>query len=231
MAKFELNAELRDAKGTGASRRLRNAGKIPAVMYGAGKEPAMLALDHASLFHQVSNESFYTSILTVNVGGQKEQAVLRDIQMHPFKPRIQHMDLQRISATEKLHMLVPLHFINQDIAPGVKLQGGIVAHLMTEVDVTCLPHQLPEYLTVDLSSLNLGQSVHLTDVPLPEGVSITSLGHGGADLAVATITVVRATVEAEAEAAAAAAAPAEGATAAGGAPAAPAAEAGKKESK
>ncbi|MHB8345865.1 MAG: 50S ribosomal protein L25/general stress protein Ctc [Acidiferrobacterales bacterium] len=228
MAKFELNAEPRDAKGTGASRRLRNVGKIPAVMYGAGKEPAMLALDHASLFHQVANESFYTSILTVNVGGQKEQAVLRDIQMHPFKPRIQHIDLQRISATEKLHMLVPLHFVNQDSAPGVKLQGGIVAHLMTEVDVTCLPHQLPEYLTVDLSSLSLGQSVHLTDVPLPEGVTITSFGHGGANLAVATITVVRATVEAEAEAVAAAV-PAEGAAAA--AAAAPAADAGKKESK
>ena len=228
MAKFELNAEKRDAKGTSASRRLRSAGKVPAVMYGAGKDAAMLALDHDSLYHQVQNESFYTSILTVNMSGEKEQAVLRDIQMHPFKPRIQHLDLQRISATEKLHMHVPLHFINQEIAPGVKLQGGIVAHLMTEVDVTCLPHQLPEYLTVDLSSLSLGQSVHLTDLSLPEGVTITSLGHGGANLAVATITVVRATVEAEAEAAAGAAAATEGAAAAA-APAA--AEPGKKESK
>ncbi len=222
MAKFELNAEKRDAKGTSASRRLRSAGKIPAVMYGAGKDVTMLALDHNSLYHQAQNESFYTSILTVNMGGQKEQAVLRDIQMHPFKPRIQHLDLQRISATEKLHMPVPLHFINQDVAPGVKLQGGIVAHLMTEVDVTCLPHQLPEYLTVDLANLNLGQSIHLTDLSLPDGVAITSLGHGGANLAVVTITVVRATVEAEAVAAPAAA-PAEGATEA---PAA--AEAGKK---
>ena len=226
MARFELNAEPRSAKGTGASRRLRHAGKIPAVMYGAGKEPAMLVLDHDSLYHQVQNESFYTSILTVNVGGQKEQAVLRDIQMHPFRPRIQHMDLQRISATEKLHMHVPLHFINQDIAPGVKLQGGVVAHLMTEVDVTCLPHQLPEYLTVDLSSLNLGQSVHLKDLALPEGVTITSLIHGGADLAVATITVVRATVEAETEVAAAAAV-----VTAEGVAAPAAADAGKKESK
>ena len=226
MARFELNAEPRSAKGTGASRRLRHAGKIPAVMYGAGKEPAMLVLDHDSLYHQVQNESFYTSILTVNVGGQKEQAVLRDIQMHPFRPRIQHMDLQRISATEKLHMHVPLHFINQDIAPGVKLQGGVVAHLMTEVDVTCLPHQLPEYLTVDLSSLNLGQSVHLKDLALPEGVTITSLIHGGADLAVATITVVRATVEAETEVATAAAV-----VTAEGAAAPAAADAGKKESK
>jgi len=235
MAKFELNAASRDAKGTGASRRLRNAGKIPAVMYGAGKEPVMLALDHDPLFHQIKNESFYTSILTVNVGGEKEQAVLRDIQMHPFRPRIQHMDLQRISATEKLHMHVPLHFINQDIAPGVKMQGGIVAHLMTEVDVTCLPHQLPEYLTVDMSNLSLGQSVHLSDIPLPEGVAITSITHGGDNLAIATITVVRAAIEAEAEAAAAAAASAASAAAAAEGATAPAAgavaESGKKESK
>ncbi len=238
MAKFELNAEPRNAQGTGASRRLRHAGKIPAVMYGAGKEPVMLTLDHDSLFHQIKHESFYTSILTVNVGGDKQQAVLRDLQMHPFKPRIQHMDLQRISATEKLHMLVPLHFINQDVAPGVKMQGGIVAHLMSEVDVTCLPHHLPEFLTVDLASLSLGQSVHLSDIPLPEGVAITSITHGGDNLAVATITVVRAAIEAEAEAAAAAAASAAAAGAAApaagaAAPAAgaPAAESGKKESK
>ncbi len=232
MAKFELNAEPRESKGTGASRRLRNTGKIPAVIYGANKEPVMLALDHDALFHAVKNESFYTSILTVNIGGEKQQAVLRDIQMHPFKPRIQHLDLQRISATEKLHMHVPLHFINQEVAPGVKLQGGIVAHLMSEVDVTCLPHQLPEFLTIDLSNLNLGQSIHLSDIPLPEGVTITSIAHGGDNLAVATITVVRAAIEAEAEAAAAAAAATESAAApaAGAAPGA-AADSAKKESK
>ncbi len=232
MAKFELNAEPRESKGTGASRRLRNTGKIPAVIYGANKEPVMLALDHDALFHAAKNESFYTSILTVNIGGEKQQAVLRDIQMHPFKPRIQHLDLQRISATEKLHMHVPLHFINQEVAPGVKLQGGIVAHLMSEVDVTCLPHQLPEFLTIDLSNLNLGQSIHLSDIPLPEGVTITSIAHGGDNLAVATITVVRAAIEAEAEAAAAAAAATESAAApaAGAAPGA-AADSAKKESK
>jgi large subunit ribosomal protein L25 len=219
MAKFELTAEPRDAKGTSASRRLRNSGRIPAIMYGAGKDPVALSLDHNAIFRQLKNESFYTSILTINLGGQKEQAVLRDMHMHPVKARIDHIDLQRISATEKLHMRVPLHFVGQDVAPGVKLQGGLVSHLMNEVDVTCLPHQLPEFLPVDLSNCSLGDSIHLTDIPLPEGVTISSLAHGGDDLAVATITLVRAAIEAEAAAAAAtetaaapaAAAPAEGA--------------------
>lgn len=224
MAKFELNAEPRETKGTGASRRLRRAGKIPAVLYGAGKDPVMLSLEHEPLYLKIRNEAFFTSILTVNYGSNKEQAVLRDLQMHPYKPRIQHMDLQRISATEKLHMRVPLHFTGQDQAPGVKLQGGIVMHHITEVDVTCLPHQLPEFLSVDMSQLNLNDSVHLSNIPLPEGVAITSIAHGGDDLAIATIAIVRAAVEEEAAAAAAAeAAAAEAATAA----AAPAAEAGK----
>lgn len=229
MAKFELNAEQRDAKGTGASRRLRRAGKIPAVLYGAGKDSVMLSLEHERVYLNVRNEAFFTSILTVNYGQQKEQAVLRDLQMHPYKPRIQHIDLQRISATEKLHMRVPLHFTGQDQAPGVKLQGGIVMHHLTEVDVTCLPHQLPEFLAVDISKLNLNESVHLSNIPLPEGVVITSIAHGGGDLAIATISVVRAAIEEE-EAAAAAAA--EAATV-GAAPAAEGAagEAGKEPAK
>jgi len=205
MAKFELNAEQREAKGTGASRRLRRAGKIPAVLYGADKDAVMLSLEHEPVYLNVRNEAFFTSILTVNYGQQKEQAVLRDLQMHPFKPRIQHIDLQRISATEKLHMRVPLHFTGQEQAPGVKLQGGIVMHQLTEVDVTCLPHQLPEFLEVDISKLNLNESVHLSNIPLPEGVVITSIAHGGGDLAVATISVVRAAIEEEEAAAAAAA--------------------------
>jgi large subunit ribosomal protein L25 len=231
MAKFELNAEPRSVKGTGASRRLRRGGKIPAVMYGGDKDAVMLALDHNLVFRNLRNEAFYSSILTVNVNGAAEQAVLRDVQMHPVKPRIEHVDLQRISATERLHMKVPLHFVGEDLAPGVKLEKGIVAHLMTEVDVTCLPHQLPEYLTVDISNMKMHESVHLSDIPLPEGVSITSLTHGGDDLAIVTITVVRAAIEAEAEEAAAAAAAAAAAPAEGAAPAAAGKEAGKKESK
>ena len=238
-AKFILTAEARAGKGTGASRRLRRLGKIPAVLYGAGKDPMMLELEHDSTAHHIKNEAFFTSILTIKVGGQTDQAILRDIQMHPYKPRIQHMDLQRISATEKLHIAVPLHFLGGDIAPGVKQQGGVVSHLLTEVDVSCLPHQLPEYLEVDLSNLSLGQSVHLSNIKLPEGVTITSLAHGN-DLAVAAISIVRAVVEVEPVAAVAApvegeAAAAEGTEPAEGAKAeaaaAPKAAAPKKEGK
>jgi large subunit ribosomal protein L25 len=220
MAKFELSAEVRDVKGKGASRRLRRDGKVPAVMYGAGKDAVSLTLDHNALYLQVKNEAFYSSILTVNISGQgQEQAVLRDLQMHPYKPRIAHLDLQRISATEKIHMKVPLHFINQDIAPGVKQQGGIVAHLMNEVEVTCLPKDLPEFFAIDMGNIALNQSVHLSDIKLPAGVEILQLVRGGDDLAVATITAVREEVEV---APVVEAAPAEGA-------AAPAAEAGKAE--
>jgi large subunit ribosomal protein L25 len=220
MAKFEINAEVRDVKGKGASRRLRREGKVPAVMYGAGKDAVSLTLDHNTLYHQVRNEAFYSSILTVKIGSEQEQAVLRDIQMHPYKPRIAHLDLQRISATEKLHMKVPLHFINQESAPGVKQQGGIVNHLMSEVEVLCLPKDLPEFLTVDMGSVALNQSLHLSDIPLPAGVEFVILARGGDDLAVAAISAPRVEVE---EAPVAEAAPAEGAAAA------PAAEAGKPE--
>lgn len=224
MAKFELNAEKRDVKGKGASRRLRHAGKVPGVIYGAGKDAINLSLDHNALYLQVRNEAFYSSILTVNIGKDKEQAVLRDLQMHPFKPRIAHLDLLRISATEKLHMRVPVHFMNQETAPGVKQQGGIVNHRITEIDISCLPKDLPEFLTVDVGHLNLNESVHLSDIKLPEGVSITSVAHGGSDLVVAAITAVL--EEVEAAPVAAAAAPVEGAAAAPGGEAAKG-EAGK----
>jgi len=192
-----LNAELREAKGTGASRRLRLAGKVPAVMYGAGRDPVNLSLDHDEIFHNLENESFHTAILEVRAGGDSQQAILRDVQMHPFKPRILHVDLQRVSATEKLHMKVPLHFIGEDTCPGVKTQGGLVSHLMTEVDVTCLPSQLPEYIEADVSNLNLNESLHLSELKLPEGVEITSLAHGGEDHAIASVQIVRHVVEEE----------------------------------
>jgi large subunit ribosomal protein L25 len=190
-AKFELTAEPRAAKGTGASRRLRRSGKVPAVLYGAGKKPIMVALDHSVMSRHLANEKFHTSILTVKVGDETDQAILRDWHMHPFKPVVMHVDLQRISATEIIHMEIPLHFIGQDIAPGVKIDGGVVTHLMNEVDITCLPQDLPEFLTVDMSALHINESVHLSDIKLPEGVAITSLAHGGDNLAVAAITHVR----------------------------------------
>ncbi|WP_297373711.1 50S ribosomal protein L25/general stress protein Ctc [Acidiferrobacter sp.] len=195
--KFELNAEMRSAKGTGASRRLRRAGKVPGILYGAGKDPVMLSFEHDPLWHHTRHEAFFTSILSIKVDGKIiDQAVLRDLHMHPYKPRVAHVDLQRVSATERLHLPVPLHFINQGSAPGVKLQGGLVAHLVTEVDVSCLPSQLPEFLAVDVGNLHVGESIHLSNLAVPEGVTLTDLAHGN-DLAVVTITVVRETVEVE----------------------------------
>lgn len=209
---FELDAQRREAHGTRASRRLRRAGKIPAVLYGAGQAPAHLALDHDQVFHDLENEAFHAAIITVKVDGEPTQAILRDVQYHPHKPRVLHVDLQRVSASERLHIKVPLHFIGEEDAPGVRLQGGIVSHQLTEVDISCLPSRLPEYLEVDVSQLKLHDSVHLSDIPLPEGVEITALTHGGDDLAVATIVAVRGAVEeVEAEVEEGAEAPAEGA--------------------
>ena len=231
--KFEITAEPRSAKGTGASRRLRREGKVPGIVYGAGKDAAPVAFDHNAMLRNLKQEAFHTSILSLSLEGANDQAILRDYQMHPFKPLILHVDLQRISATEKIHMRVPLHFLGQEVAPGVKQEGGLVSHLMTEVDITCLPADLPEYLEVDMSNVHLNQSIHLSDLKLPNGVSITQLSHGGDDLAVATITAVR--VEEEAPVAAAeaeAAVPAAGEAAAAGAPAAAgAADAKKPEAK
>jgi large subunit ribosomal protein L25 len=216
--KFEITAEPRSVQGKGASRRLRRTGKVPAILYGAGKDPQMVVLDHNQTLRNLENEKFHTSILSVSVGGAVDQAILRDWQMHPVKPEVLHVDLQRISATEKIHMKVPLHFLGQDVCVGVKQDGGLISHFMTDIDITCLPKDLPEYLAVDLSQVRLNQSVHFSDIKLPDGVSITSLAHGGTDLAVAGVMAVRveeeapvvAAAPAEGEAAAAAAAPAEG---------------------
>ena len=195
--KYELDAETRATKGSRASRRLRLDGKVPAILYGANKDAVMLNLDHDAVYHNLEHEAFHTSILTLKVDGKGEQAILRDVQMHPFKTRIVHLDFQRISESKKIHMRAPLHFEGEDIAPGVKQEGGIVSHLMTEVDITCLPKDLPEYLVADVSQLNLGDSVHLSDLPLPEGVEITSFTHGGQDLAVVSIVTVRGGAEEE----------------------------------
>jgi len=236
--KYEVTAEPRAAKGTGANRRLRRTGKVPGIVYGAGKDAVPVTFDHNAMLRYLDQEAFHTSILTVTLGGEKDQAILRDYQMHPFKPQVLHIDLQRISATEKIHMSVPLHFLGQDVAPGVKLEGGIIAHLMTEVEITCLPHQLPEFLTIDMSAVQLNESVHLSDIKLPDGVTLTSLVHGGDDLAVATITTIReeeipvvAPVEGAAvpvEGAAAPGAPGAAVPGAAAAPAAPGAAPGKK---
>lgn len=209
---FELNAQVRHESGKGASRRLRRDGKVPAIMYGGGQKPLSLALEQDAVRHSLENEAFYSHILTVNVDGQPVQAVLKDLQRHSYRPIILHMDLQRISETEELRMHVPLHFIGEAIAPGVKLGGGIISHLVTDVEVSCLPRDLPEYLEVDVSALQLNETLHLSDIRLPEGVKIIALTHGPEhDLPVVSIHVPRAAVEAEtAPAAAEAAAPATG---------------------
>jgi len=187
-------AELRDVQGTGASRRLRHAGKIPAILYGSGKDTAMLTLNHNSLYHNMEDESFHSSILTVEIDGKKEKAILRDVQMHAFKQLIMHIDLQRVSAKDKIHMNIPFHFTGGEEAPGVKVESGIVSHLITELDIVCLPDDLPEFISIDISALNLGDSIHLSEITLPKGVESSALSHGD-DLAVVTIVAVRATAE------------------------------------
>ena len=177
-ASFALTAEVRKDKGKGASRRLRRSGKIPAIMYGAGEPPLPLVLDHDAVVHNLENEAFYSHILDIDVEGKTVQAVLKDIQRHTHKPTVLHIDLQRIDAAEKLRMHVPLHFIGEDRAVGVKKSGGVISHLMMDVEVTCLPKDLPEYIEVDVSNLGLNEAVHLSDIQLPEGVEIVALQHG-----------------------------------------------------
>jgi large subunit ribosomal protein L25 len=187
---IEINAVKRDVKGTGASRRLRRAGNVPGVVYGAGKPAVNLEVNHKDLFLQFRHESFHASILSLNLDGKKEDVLLRDFQMHPVRNTIQHIDFQRVSATEKIHVKVPFHFLNGEIAPGVKLGGGIVAHIMTEAEVSCLPKDLPEFLEVDLANLEIGHSVHLSQITLPKGVEFVQLAHDN-DAAVAAIAKTR----------------------------------------
>lgn len=196
---FELTAEPRtDLKST-ASRRLRREGKLPGIVYGGDKPPQAVTFDHNDVLTQLKHEAFYSHILTVKLNGSEEKVVLRDLHRHAFKPKLLHIDLQRVSETEKLHVHVPLHFMGEEVAPGVKKGGGIVSHQVIEVEVSCLPKHLPEYIEVDLSHLNVGDAVHLTDLKLPEGVELMALHRGNEhDTSVATIVVPRATVEAEA---------------------------------
>lgn len=224
---FELNAESRNDGGKGASRRLRRAGKVPAVLYGGGESPQMLALDHNPVMHSLENEAFYSHILSVNVDGRSVRAVLKDLQRHPYKPIIMHLDLQRVSETEKLRMHVPLHFIGEDKAPGVKQSGGVVSRLVSEVEVSCLPRHLPEYIEVDVTNLALNETVHLSGLPLPEGVDLVALLHGN-DVPVVSVHIPRVIQEVEVAPTAAAA---EAAAAPEPTPAAEGKEAGGKEGK
>lgn len=224
---FELVAELRDGtQGKGASRRLRHAGRVPAILYGGHVEPTCLSFEHEKLHVASQNERFFTTLLTIKVGDKTQPAILKDIQRHPSKPVILHLDLQRIVENEEIRMSIPLHFINANIAPGVKTGGGQVSHLLNEVEVTCLPKDLPEYIEVDMAKMELNQSLHLSDLVLPANVELVLLAHGR-DEAVVSVHHARVVEEAAAPAAAEAAAPAAGAKPA--AAAAPAAAPAKKD--
>ena len=160
----------RSLQGKGASRRLRNAGKTPAIVYGAGAEPQLIELDHNALFHALKKETFHASILDLEIAGKSEQVLLRDVQYHPFKQLVLHVDFQRVDAKQKLHTKVPLHFLNPEISPAVKLSAAIISHIFTEIEITCLPANLPEFIAVDLSKLVVGHSIHVKDITLPIGV-------------------------------------------------------------
>jgi len=172
---MKVIATSRSAQGTGASRRLRIAGRVPAIVYGGEATPASIELDHNTLYHALRKEAFHSSILELEVDGKgAEKVLLRDVQMHPFRQLVLHVDFQRISANTKIHVKVPLHFINADLSPAVKMSAAVVSHVLTELDVTCLPGQLPEFIEVDLTTLVAGSSIHLNDITLPEGVSAVS---------------------------------------------------------
>lgn len=168
--KFELNAQKRTLQGSGASRRLRRANKVPAIVYGGTAAPMSIELDHNTILLSLKKEAFHSSVLTLNIDGTPETVLLRDSQMHPYKPLVLHCDFQRVDTTHVVHQKVPLHFINADIAPGVKLSGGNVSHVMGEIDVSCLPQDLPAFIEVDLKDLAVGQSIHVSQLTFPAGV-------------------------------------------------------------
>ncbi|MDB5776993.1 MAG: ribosomal protein [Herbaspirillum sp.] len=212
---MKVIAFARTEQGTGASRRLRKAGQTPGIIYGGTAAPVSISLDHNALYHALKKETFHSSILDLEVDGKVEQVLLRDFQVHAYKQLVLHADFQRVDASQKIHVKVPLHFINAEISPAVKLSSGIVSHVMTDLDITCLPKDLPEFVEIDLAKLEIGNSVHLADIKLPNGV--TAVIHGGEDNpTIATASIPAGKVEAEA------------APAAGDAAAAPAAPADKK---
>jgi large subunit ribosomal protein L25 len=185
--KIAIKAEPRSVQGTGASRRLRRESKVPGVVYGAGKDATAIQLDHKDLWFKLKTEAFHASILDMEIGSDKSQVLLRDYQMHPFKPLILHADFQRVAADKKIHMRVPLHFINEASSPGVKVAGGLVEHVMKELEISCLPKDLPEFLQVDLGNLQAGHSLHLSAIQLPPGVE--AIVPKGEDPTIATIVI------------------------------------------
>lgn len=193
---FTLAAEPRSEHGKNANRRLRGEGKVPAVIYGGGEDPVSVALEHESLLHNLEHEAFYSHILTIKVEGKSQKAILREIQRHPFKPKILHLDLLRVREDTEITVHVPLHFINEDACIGVKLEGGVISHNLVEIEISCLPKHLPEFIEIDVSDLKLNESIHLSELKVPEGVSIIELAHGeGHDHVVVSVHAKRAIEE------------------------------------
>ena len=199
---IEITATIRNTQGTGASRRLRHTGRVPGVVYGM-VDAVSIDFDHNEIYHKLRSEVFHASVLTLDIAGKKEPVMLRAFVMHPFRQQVMHIDLQRVDLNKKVHTKVALHFLNADLAPGVKA-GGKISHVLNELEISCLPKDLPTFIEVDLGGVTLGHTVHVSDVTLPNGVEIA--GHHHANDAVATVQVPRGVVEAAAEAVAAPAA-------------------------
>ncbi len=197
---FELIAQARTLQGTSASRRLRRASKVPGIVYGGNIAAQAIEVDHNDLLLKLKKEAFHSSIISLVVDGKKEAVLLRDYQVHAYKPLVHHIDFQRVDAEHELHIKVPLHFINEEVAPGVKLNGGLVNHVITEVDVHCLAKDLPEFVEVDLSALKIGDSIHLSQLKLPAGVKLVA--HATDDVVVGVVGKGGSSEAAEGEAAA-----------------------------
>jgi large subunit ribosomal protein L25 len=198
-----LNAQKRSLQGSGASRRLRRANKVPGIIYGGTTEPTMIEMDHNPLLLALRKEAFHASVLTLTIDGVVETVLLRDSQVHPYKPLVLHVDFLRVDTTHAIHQKVPLHFVNADVAPGVKVGGGSVTHAMVDIDVTCFPQDLPAFIEVDLGAMQAGQTLHVSQLVFPKGVK--PVAHGNDDPLVVAITVKKAVAEAaEGEAAPAA---------------------------
>jgi large subunit ribosomal protein L25 len=183
---MKVVANKRNTQGTGASRRLRRAGKVPGVIYGGQGQPAAIEVDHNALYHALRVESFHSSILEMDLEGSAERVLLRAVQWHPYKQQVMHIDFQRVDADHVITIKVPVHFMNQEISPAVKLGSAIISHVLNEIEVSCLPDKLPEFIELDLSEVTIGQVIHVSQVPMPEGVK--PVLHGREDPVVVTVT-------------------------------------------
>ncbi len=197
---IEMNAEPRSDSGKGASRRLRKEGLVPAIVYGGEKDPAMVSLKHNELIHELENEATYTQIIDLKVGGDTEKVILRDLQRHPYKNKVMHADFYRVNMKQTLNVNIPIHVINDDICVGVKMEGGMLTTLLNEIEVVCLPKDLPEYIEVDAENIHLGETLHLSEIKLPEGVESAALQYGeDHDTGVLSVVKTRATAEEDVE--------------------------------